>query len=509
MRRYLKISLLLLIINSLFLLDVHALEDDQLDNTLETGFQVEQVFEDNQEDAPQVENSLFINNIMDLIPDQFDLDYTQEEAICLFDEEDNLEVATDLVNQIQEILDNNNISLEDLNMYFIVERLFYQEDNDYTIFQYNVNFYHNDEVYTKLITVTYSNTSDYNIDDQELVDNAFEDVEVLEVNNTYDFYTEEVVDEVELFDVLEERLPEVNYTFFFEETNEEEYDLSKIQNGYTYLFINKVFYHVFPTIMRYYYVMNVTNEISNQDIVYEVSDKLEELQVEIPKNDVEIIDCDVYSNNLETYHGNIEINELKKEEKENYQIIKGANATIEGDGQLLVGVDCLINKLIKIIIDGNVVEKSKYSINNNDIVISSNFLSTLSKKGHSLVVRFSDGDAKTKFTLKEKRVEPQYDEYRPYYPIYYDYHNYVDEKKDEVVQEVKQEVKKEENDEDKKSVLSPSDVVKNRKSSDDKVKEKEEANSRFNMNLIPIIIVILAFIFGGFGGYLYKKSLDD
>ena len=508
MRRYLKISLLLLILNSLFLLNVHALENDALDESLESVPQVEQVIEDNQNEPPQVENSLSIDDLIGLIPNQLDLNYTQEDAICLFDDNYGLKVISDLVNQIQNIFNDNNISLDELGVDFTVQKLFYQEGTNYTIFQYQVTMNGFGEVRTKIISTTYSNDNDYNLDDEELVNNSFDENEVLETNSSYDFYTGDTVQEVSVFDAIEEKLPDVNYTFYFEQTSQEDNDLSVVQNGHTYLFINKVFYRILPTILRFYYQMNVSPEITNQDIVHEVSEKLEELQVEIPNNDVTVSDQGaVYSNDDQTYHGTVEIKKLKKEEKENYPVTDGDNTTIVGSGQLSIKVNCLMKKLIRVLVDGNELDKSKYSIQNNAIIISSNYISGLSKGNHSLVVRFSDGDSNTSFTLKEEeRVEPQQEYYRPYYPVY----TYVNnEEVVNEVKEVKEEIKKEENEEEKRSVLSPSDVVKNRDANEDKVEKKEEDSSRFNMNYIPIIIVIFAFIFGAFGGYLYKKSLED
>ena len=500
MRRYLKISLLLLILGPLFLLNVNALEADQNIDSIPQ----EEKLEDNN-DVVLEDNNNSVEDIAQMIPNSFDVNYTEEDAIVLYDEEfGNYQVVIDINNQILTFLEENNIHLVDYGYSITINRL-----DQSNIFVYEVSFISSEEglTYKKNINVNYSNDNNFDEEKNQLIEEAFNGVEEIEIENTYDFYTGEVIgEETSLFDFIEERLTGENYNYFFDIVDQEEYNFIQTYRGNTYLFMNDIFYKMFPTITRYITRLTVSDVITNSDITNEVREKLEEdLQVEIPQNNINVTEeGDIYSND-EEYLGNIEI---KKEKKKEYPVTSGSNATIKVGDNYSLGVNCLMKKLIRIIIDGVEVESNNYSINNDTITISKNYLNGISKGNHSLVVRFSDGDAKTKFKLKkENRVEPQHEDYTPYYPSYT---TYVVYNKTDNAQEIKIDKLEEKNEKEVKSVLSPSDVVKNNdKESNKKVEEKKEDNSRFSVNYIPIIIVICAFIFGAFGGYLYKKSLDD
>ena len=212
--------------------------------------------------------------------------------------------------------------------------------------------------------------------------------------------------------------------------------------------------------------------------------------------------------------GEINILPLTEEEVHEYVLLEGENREMEvlDDTTLSIRVDAPLEKFIKLYVNNDLVDSRYYHLSRGSTIItlSNDYLKSLNKTTYFLVAKFSDGDAKTSFTLNENtRVDAtngsneDYFYHSSYYRYYYEENNstsleeMVELKEEEkVVSEVKKDT-----------------AVKEKETSNKEVKDtKKEINDEkkeFNRNYIPIIIVACAIVFGLFGGFLYKKSLDD
>ena len=103
MRRYFKISLLLLLLEPLFLWNVYAEEPENSSDEVQSSEIVAQ-------ELSLVENDILISDIMDVIPDMFDVDLTEEDSYII-DDNTSTRVQCELERQIFDILEENDYDL--------------------------------------------------------------------------------------------------------------------------------------------------------------------------------------------------------------------------------------------------------------------------------------------------------------------------------------------------------------------------------------------------------------
>ena len=490
MKRYFRISLFIFLLIALSLMNVKALEVDDSE----------------------------IVNIKSLIPVEYDVDLKEEDAFIL--NEDGIDnVSLEITNQINNILDTNNIDLDSIGIRYEVSRIYYEEDT--TINDYLITFYDNEDNYKDSIQVivNYNNSEDYNEEDLEYVDEVVEDVEEITTDNYIDFYSDEVINETSIDDVTMELFDDYEIDYYNEEDNINEYLISTEINGYTYIFKDGILYKVIPNTIRVIPVISVTEEVTNEEILRKVIEKYKDrFPDNITSNDLNIINNSVYLN--DNYLGDIVVNRINNNDRIIYNYLNGSNTIINRGLGLTVRVAASYDKFLKVLIDNREVNRSLYNLSKGSTIVTldNNFLNNLSEGYHTLIVRFIDGDAITSFTIinnsyipNESRVEAiNYVDNRVYYSYrYYEEDEYIDEviedtNKEEIASNTLLVAEKENNIKEIKDIIKK-DVVVKKKLSDKDAKKivKKPVN-----NIIPIVIIIFACMFGIFGYFLYRKSLD-
>ena len=490
MKRYFRISLFIFLLIALSLMNVKALEVDDSE----------------------------IVNIKSLIPVEYDVDLKEEDAFIL--NEDGIDnVSLEITNQINNILDTNNIDLDSIGIRYEVSRIYYEEDT--TINDYLITFYDNEDNYKDSIQVivNYNNSEDYNEEDLEYVEEVVEDVEEITTDNYIDFYSDEVINETSIDDVTMELFEDYEIDYYNEDDNIDEYLISTEINGYTYIFKDGILYKVIPNTIRVIPVISVTEEVTNEEILRKVIEKYKDrFPDNITSNDLNIINNSVYLN--DNYLGDIVVNRINNNDRIIYNYLNGSNTIINRGLGLTVRVAASYDKFLKVLIDNREVNRSLYNLSKGSTIVTldNNFLNNLSEGYHTLIVRFIDGDAITSFTIinnsyipNESRVEAiNYVDNRVYYSYrYYEEDEYIDEviedtNKEEVASNNLLVAEKENNLKEIKNIIKKDVVVKKKLSDKDAIKiGKKPVN-----NIIPIVIIIFACMFGIFGYFLYRKSLD-
>ena len=493
MRRYLRISLFIFLLFTfpLFITNVKALEvDDEV-----------------------------ITNMKSLIPLEYNVDLREEDAFIL-DDDGNDKVSLEIVNQIKTIFDENNIDIDTLGIGYRVERVYYEEDttiNDYRIVLYDEI----SDIDTIDVVVYYNNSNDYNEEDLEYVEEITSDIDQIVVDNYVDFYTEEDIENKSIDSVADELFNDYEIDYYNESDVIVDDVLSTDIYGYTYILKDGVLYDFIPNDIRITPIINVSNDISNEEILSEVYEKY---RLDIPDNitsdDLEFRNNLVCIKNSDYCLGRLVIKKIKDNERNDYNYLNGSNSIITRGELLSVRVAAPKNKFIKVLVDGLEINRTLYNLSEGSTIVSFNnsFLNSLSEGVHTLVVRFIDGDAITSFTIKTNNYIPDnsrvettnYSSYNGTYYKNYDYDVELVEGSNQIIEESNKTVllvaNNESNDlkEIKKIIKQDTTVVKKKLSDKDAIKIGNKALK----NITPIVIIIFACCFGLFGYFLYKKSLD-
>lgn len=466
-------------------------------------------------DSDLCENDDSIEAIFHQIPISYDVDLTEEDYIR--NEKDNHSVEDLIETQIQSVLEEQNFHIQDVGYTMHIEPLFGLED--YTIHDYKVVFHQEEDHVSKeiMVSVQYQNSDSYNEEDKESIDEWFQEEEVIHQEQYYDFYTEEFENDViSMDDYLKDSFAEADFDYYYEYDHEEVYDLSYREVGYTYFFKNSIFYRQILTLNDYVSNIHVISELTQSDVLDEVIEKYQDsYDTTLSFHDLDITEDGEVTYEKEDYSfGKIQVTELEPEEVQSYAFSKGEDSSfvVGEDSQLTLQTNGSYQKFIKLNINGVRVNSKYYDISKDNVItLKNDYLRTLNKQKYDIEVVYSDGKAKTTFTLEEGRVDTEPVYYPVVYYPHYEESSYYSVPLEEVniQEEVKEEEKEASNIID--TVIDKKDEVKTieveEEPEDEKALEKEDKKK--NINYIPIVVVLCAFAFGSFGGLLYKKSLED
>ena len=513
MRRYFKISLLLLLLQPLFFLNVYAeekedsstmvvdvssLEDDALERDFEKDYAI-------------------VKDIINSIPNDYTVDYTEENSF------EDSSIIEELNNQIMDLLGNDWNTLVEcgysLSIYLDTDT----GEDDFSIHQYHLSFQHEIEDYSidKTIIVEYNNSSFYNEEDYQEINEVYSDPEIV-YTEYVDFYTNEVIENQTSFDdYMDEYFSSLDVHYYYESLEDPtSLLLSEEDTGYTYIFKNELFYKLILTRKVVVSRMNVIEKVTNDDILDEIKEKVEnDYDIILPCGDITISNDEVYSETLDTSLGIVEVNELEKEEEVSYSVLNQNNYSFKKNQTQSISfkVKSIPEKFIKLLVNQKEIRSTYYSFSSDKVVVTlkNEYISLLDVGTYSILIVFSDGVAKGQLTIWEEEkvqevVEPVTYEYYDYTPYYYS-----SQPIKPIVVSEKEIVEEKPLVENKEQITSIGDKLIQSEEKDIPIQideaedKKEKKKSQFNRNYIPIIIVVVALVFGLFGGVLYKKSLED
>ena len=499
MNKFIRLSLLMMLM-PLFVLNVSAME-------LPNETNIEEIVAVEEGENQEIENNtskIGIEEIMEMIPTEMDID-CKEEDFFKNNEEGNL-VELAIQNKISKILMENEINLEEISLTYEIKN----KIGDHSIYLFDLIF-EEDKVVT--IQVNYRNTGWIEEDYQRILEEIFGENRSLSIIKYYDFYTRELIGEdYTLEEYLNSIIPEeykdiIKYYYILEEDVEK--DFSREIKGNLYLLIDGVLYDCFSIKEEYQTKIQITEDLEEDYVLQEVEEYFQENSEEsFPENDFEFLEeNEVHSKSQDTNFGRIEIEKL--EEKRIYSILEGANSILDRTNlSYILRVEGMKQKFIALFINNVEVNKKYYELTDSlKIVLKEEFLKSLIGKEYDVVVKFSDGEANTTFTLKEEeRVEQVQPSPTPN-PTYQEnnttsnyYTNTVEnteveeqEKQEDTELEESKEVSKDKEESPKKEIV---------------VKEQEEDPKKWNV--IPVVIIVIAaIIVGTFGFVVYKRSQEE
>ena len=536
MRRIFKISLLLLLIQPLLFLNVYAEEIDMnnttiVDDSLTEDITLEKDFE---KDYAIVDDSLteditlerdfekdyaIVYDIVDSIPNYYNVDYTEEDSFS------STSIEEELRNQIMNILGNDWNTLVECGYSLSIYLDTYTGEDDFSIHQYSLFFQHELDDYSiyKTVNVAYSNSIEYSEDDYTEINEVYSDEEI-NYTQYVDFYTNEIEDDqISFDDYMNEYFSSLDVHYYYESLENDQSLFSEEDSGYTYIFKNELFYKLILTRKVVVSRMNIIDLVTSDDVLNEIQEKVEEnCEIVLPENDISLSeDYEVYSEELDSNFGIVEVQEIEPKEEKNYSVLNQSNYSLEKNQTQSISfkVNCIPEKFIKLLVNQVDISSNYYSFLGDEVVVTlkNEYISLLDVGTYSLLMVFSDGVARGQLKIWEEEVKevvaPVTYDYYDYY--HYDNYNYYSSQPVELVVSETKIIENEPSIESKEQITSIGDKLIQSEDKDIPIQieeaedKKEKKKFQFNRNYIPIIIVVVAFIFGLFGGVLYKKSLED
>jgi hypothetical protein len=518
MRRYFKISLLLLLLQPLFFLNVYAEEKEDsstmvVDISLSEDDALERDFE---------KDYAIVQDIINSIPNDYTVDYTEENSF------EDSSIIEELNNQIMDLLGNDWNTLVECGYSLSIYLDTGTGEDDFSIHQYHLYFQQESEDYSivKPITVQYNNSSFYNEEDYQEINEVYSDPEIV-YTEYVDFYTNEVIENQTSFDdYMDEYFSSLDVHYYYESLEDPtSLLLSEEDTGYTYIFKNELFYKLILTRRVVVSRMNVIDLVTPDNVLNEIKEKVEDYyDIELPKDDITLSeDYEVYSETMDSNLGIVEVEEIDSKEEKTYSVLNQSNYSLKKNQTHSISfkVKCIPEKFIKLLVNQVDISPKYYSFSSDKVVITlkNEYISLLDVGTYSILMVFSDGVANGKLTIWEEEkvqevvVPVTYHYYD--YSHYNDYHYYSSQPVEVTVVSEKEIIESEPPIENKEQITSIGDKLIPSEDKDIPIQieeaedKKEKKKFQFNRNFIPIIIVVVALVFGLFGGFLYKKSLED
>ncbi len=141
----------------------------------------------------------------------------------------------------------------------------------------------------------------------------------------------------------------------------------------------------------------------------EVSQPVARVEIQFVNHDSSEIfyeDFDVSRYGLDNWEEKIDITEFAIYEKYSYSIVEGANSVVNSDENALsIRADGDFDKFTGVKVDGVLVDSSNYTATEGSTIIEfkADYLKTLDAGEHTVSVVFTDGEATTKFEIKEDK----------------------------------------------------------------------------------------------------------
>ena len=465
---------------------------------------------DNDSLQQEIQETITQNEYLDTIPEEISLDNEEEDSFIVEDSETKTKAEIALQNKIKEIWEENNINPETDEVEYSVENKL----NDNSIYDFTIHVKRGEEEDTKEIKVTYNNTAFKEEERQKKIDELLGEDKKIELIGYKDFYTFEGLDNpITLEEHLKELLKDEQISYYYRSSLTNDLYFSYEENGSVYVFSNGVLYELVPTTWKYVSQIPIRQELDNNYVLEQAQEKVEkEYEKSLPENDFEFREEEnIYSTSENENYGKVNVKQLTNEELKSYEVQSGGNSTLNSnDPTLSVRVEGNVEKVIGVYVNGEKIKEEYYMVNKNgNVSFNKSFLKALAPGTYNLVVKFSDGDAKTTFTLKsEERVEQTQPVYRrTYYTTYTRVKENVEEEQEKVTEEKKEETS------EPLTLEESKDSSKDKKPKDEnkeiaKAPAKEEEKP--NISWIPIVLIVSALgVIGGFGFLLYKKSKEE
>lgn len=572
MKRYIKLSLLLLI--PLFAKNVYAKEliDDKIlpqvevvesietikdefiesnddineeviedkninENDIETNNDIkdeEEIIKDNEVSNDDIKtgtsedtNVISIENVLESIDNLYEIDLNETDNFT--------SKVKDLLRQIiNNKLNNLNYDLESLGYnYELIWN--YLENNK--VDSYTLVLSDNNKKISKELTIKYSNSLNKN----ELDSNKIEEfLNENDLNLNKEYTLDEVLSNntINLNTHLNNKLNNTGINYFIL-NNEitENLQLSNSTNKKVILSINEIIYKTINVEDKYTTIVEVPIEENKTSFIEStIKDKLTEYKFitnETIKYNLEENEIYIVNNDTELLLGSITIKEIKKD----YIITTGANSTIKESENLRIGLVSDINEFKRIEVNNVELNPNYYSINNTEIVINNEFIKSLNKGTYTLTVIYKTGRANTTFNIISTPVVEYKPVVRPNYPSRPNYivNNYqnnnnnitnddndnddeikIDEDENTQDDEEENDKEKEELDDEKDidlgAILEDKEDNNTNEKSENKIKDKETKTGFLAMiksRALPIIIVTVVIIIGGITIYVFFKAKEE
>ena len=570
MKRYIKLSLLLLLI-PLFAQNVYAKElidekdlsqieiiDKVEENkiiTLEDDGEILEEYEfdeendkveesnDNTEDKVSTDDiktgssedisNVSLEEILNSIDSLYDIDLNETDNFTS-------KVKELLRNIIDEKLNKNNFDLEKLG--YSYELIWNYLENDkvdsYTLIISDKN----NKRLNKDLTIKYINSINKNESDSKKID------EFLENNNlnySKEYTLEEILSNntINLNTYLTSKFENIGINFFIANninTINKDFSLSNTSIEKVILSINEIIYKTLDIEDKYTTIIEVPIEEDKTSFIENtLKEKLIEYELitnETIKYNKEENEIYLINNDSETLLGSITIREIKKD----YIITTGANSTINETDNLRIGIVSDLNEFKRIEVNNVELNPNYYSISNKEIVINNEFIKSLNKGTYNLEVIYKTGRVKTTFNLTSIPTntrpaiqqtiasKPNYT-YRPNYIVNSNYQNNnnmtneLDDNKDAIAndeekqnEETNDEEENNKSDDDKDIDLGA--ILEDNKDnnivddSEDKVKDNNNKTgflATLKSSIVPIIIVVVVILIGGVTIYVFFKAKEE
>lgn len=550
MKRYIKLSLLLLLI-PLFVKNVYAEELIEQKNEIDSKQVIEIIKENDEkieesldsknsyddiETGASKEQSVTIEEIISSIDEEYELDVDEIDNLS---HDENSKAKKVLMKIIDENMKDKNYDLELLGYKIDVIWNYYNNENknSYTLILYDKE---NKELKRKELVVKYKNSENENIDDNKKIEEILENKELTLVK---EYSLEEILSNIKenkyLYSNTEEYLKNIfigsNIDFFILSNGKNiTNNLSGLITEQVVLSINGIIYKTISINNKYITIIEMPCEEDRknyiEDYIKEMLNNFDYTNIEEIRFTPETNSVFAKNDNGEISLGNIEIKEIR----EDYKYISGANSTIYNTDSLEIETNGNRSDFKRIEINSVEVNPIYYSVssNNTKITIKNEFIRALNNGKYTIDVIFKSGRAKTSFTITTKPSLPPVVQKpvinvptRPYYPHYVvnnnqntnneiisdnddteDTENTEENKKDDEL-EAGQDINLDElfGREEDKDKRDDADSKNSNKEDEEKEIKMELLKSRY----VPIIIVTIAVLIGGITAYVFLKTREE
>lgn len=542
MRRYLKISLLLLL-TPLLIRNVYAneKETEQISIQIEESLPQENIEVSLEEDIPQenidtskedippesieqeIEQTSSDEELLEAIFQEtgtdFNLELDEMDNFSYQDESNISIVEESIKKRLEERLHNNNYDFKTLGYEY---DLYWNYFTNNEVKSYAITIYKNAEkILTIPLNVTFQNTESRTEEEEQLVKELID-------NNNFTFIKEHTIDEVldqeeNLYPDLEEEInkivenTEIEYSYPMGGGGNSTILSNIIEDNIIVFGIRGIIYGNVNATIGYLTKIDVPSEEDEKSFVEKnVKEKLTEYDY-LESNKIEYdIETGQITGDNDINYGNVKVNKVTKK----YNYIEGSNSTIQNKDTLKVRVNGDLNEFKRVEVNSVEVNPKYYTVSSGSTIINiqNEFIRALSEGTYQLSVIFQKGRANTSFTIKNQNQKPVE---RPSTPhvrptIYYPAYHY----EEEIIQEVEE---KEEQQEEIKEVVELPKIEDDSKDKDieikitpdetPKEKEKKEKSNWFmekSRNLmIPLSIAGVAILVAIFGVILYIRNKED
>ena len=345
-----------------------------------------------------------IDKIGEILAGGLDLDCLETE-ITKYDE-NNESIVDILINtKVREILKQNNIDID--KILFDVRIML----NDYYPREYEITFGRNDRDYRMYsFAIRYKNTNEYNKNLQGEIYDYFRD-EGLEYSE-YAYLGEELNSEFAGFEsyvaevVKGLNMPSVKY--YLHKLYDMEYDLTHISYYMLRIFLGDVYYYTEWIAAAKKAIVVVDHESTEmmKDALNVIKDYfINKGDKRFDENTTLAYDHNsVYMDSEGMYLGTIKT-EREKLEEFTATISDDLLVVDEESEDVIVKVNHDYNRFLRVFLNGEVLDSKNYTVREGSTIVTlkDEYLKTLKVGEYSLDVVFTDGEANTKFNIKEAK----------------------------------------------------------------------------------------------------------